>query len=1152
MLQDPQGLPFTLSVVDALLRPESLSVAAGGFHRVAPAAPTGLPWYLRGAVRLGGAVAPVLPAPIVPLSRRALRDVVGHLLLDPRPARLTASLAAIRGHDARVDVRLLGERVLGSDAAMRRIDELHALAAREDVDGVTFTLREVVAVGSPWSFEDTVVAAVEQLLPFYAGSLLAGALPTARLTLEVPAHRDLDLTIAVFTRLLEDPALSGVDAAIALPIELPDTLPAVQQLTAWARERAAAGGSGIGINLIAGTDLAEEEAESPLHGWAGVVHATQTDVDASVLRILDWAITAENSAVRIGVSADDPLIAAFARELADERGVPEAVEVGVHLGVSPGALTALVQDVGSVRVDAPIAVADARDGTAAHVIRVLRSAAGRGDLSRGAERLDRARVRAADPMLPTGSRRTQDRALPPVPVEDTRIVRAPDLHSTAALTEEVMGIARASESTETSPIGRDGEGLFFGGTPFVETAVFATHEDPSDALGAPGFHNEADTDPSTPANREWSTQVLARVPALAAPTAESPAESIDAEAVLMRVRTAAPDWGSLPAVERAAVLRRAAAHLQEHRADLIAAIAAESGLPFAEADAEATRLIDAATYAASLARELDAIKGAVFVPAVATVVFAGADAAPAAGAADAFATIAAGSGTLLCTTAPAVGDVVAEALATAGLPDGVLVIARAEDAVTLAADPIIERVLFTGSPADASLLRAVRADLEISGTVSGRAVMIIMPSADLDRAAIDIARSAFARSGQGPASAGVAIVVGSAGRSRRLARQLADITRSLRAAFPEDPRADLGPLRSEPDEALERALTHLDPGERWLVEPRRVEARLWTPGVRTGVQPGAPYLSAAIAGPVLGVLPATTLVEAIRLHNEISAGGAASLHTRNPTDLARFLTEVEAGTLAINRALDGGVVQRRPLGGWGASAVGPAGRAGGPNRLVGLGRWRSSGGTTSSSTLHLKGLDSRITMLIEAAQPSLDFSSFDWLRRAALADAVVWDREFGRVKDVSRLGVERNLLRYRSVPAAVRATADATLAQVLRTVIAAIRARSAITLSLQSGLPAAVRHALGEQGVTVFMESDAEWCERLPETGVDRVRIVGPSAAEAAADLIERLGAQAPSAHIGEPTTSGRLELLAYLREQVISITAQRGGLPDPWSESVI
>ena len=73
VLKDPDGLPFTIGFVDGVMRPESLAAAASNLSRVAPLVPKFLPWYLRGAVRVGGSVAPVLPSPVVPIARRVLR-----------------------------------------------------------------------------------------------------------------------------------------------------------------------------------------------------------------------------------------------------------------------------------------------------------------------------------------------------------------------------------------------------------------------------------------------------------------------------------------------------------------------------------------------------------------------------------------------------------------------------------------------------------------------------------------------------------------------------------------------------------------------------------------------------------------------------------------------------------------------------------------------------------------------------------------------------------------------------------------------------------------------------------------------------------------------------------------------------------------------
>ena len=259
--------------------------------------------------------------------------------------------------------------------------------------------------------------------------------------------------------------------------------------------------------------------------------------------------------------------------------------------------------------------------------------------------------------------------------------------------------------------------------------------------------------------------------------------------------------------------------------------------------------------------------------------------------------------------------------------------------------------------------------------------------------------------------------------------------------------------------------------------------RFWSPGIRTGVQPGSRFHREEFFGPVLGVMHAHSLAHALELQNAVAYGLTAGLYTQNPDDLAVWLEGVEAGNLYVNRGITGAIVQRQPFGGWKRSSVGAGTKAGGPNYLIGLGSWRASGGAATSNTLHLRGLDSRISGVIEAAQPSLDYDAFEWLRRGALSDALAWDREFGQVRDVSHLGVERNLFRYRPVDVAVRATADASWQALLRVVVAGIRAGSDFTVSAPVGLPAAVRRSLSDQGVAVFVESDEEWLERMRRAG---------------------------------------------------------------------
>ncbi|WP_295013035.1 bifunctional proline dehydrogenase/L-glutamate gamma-semialdehyde dehydrogenase [uncultured Microbacterium sp.] len=1193
VLQDPNGLPFTLGFVDGVMRPESLGAAAGNLHRVAPLAPGFLPWYLRAAVRAGGVVAPALPAPTVPIARSVLREMVGHLVADARPEKLGPALAKLRAHGARLNLNLLGEAVLGEEEAQRRLEGIHDLIRRDDVDYVSVKVSAVVSRISMWAFDDVVQQVAERLLPLYLsaaqdpfGSSAAKRTPTF-INLDMEEYRDLDLTIAVFTRILEDPRLQGLEAGIVLQAYLPDALPALRELTAWAKDRVDHGGAPIKIRLVKGANLAMERVEAAMHGWTPAPYDAKVDTDANYLRCLDEALTPESlRAVRIGIAGHNLFDIAYAWLLAGDRGVrpdptsgaPGPIEFEMLLGMAQGQVEAVGREVGHVLLYVPVVRPREFDVAISYLVRRLEENASSENFLSAAFRLhddedllDRevgrfaaSLERSADPSLAVGPRRRQDRR---APVHES-VVRAEDADDgDGALTQAVLGIGR--------PVDRDDT--------FVETAVFAHREDvASVAQGAPGFRNTQDSDPALPANREWAREILARIPGSTAGEGILRSARIDDPAVLdetlARVRAAAEPWGARPAGERAEVLLRVAAVLDSRRAELIEVAAAETGKVLSEGDVEVSEAVDFAKYYAAKARELDAVPGAAFVPSRVTVVAPPWNFPLAIPAGGVLAALAAGSGVVFkpAPQARRSAAVIAAALWDAGIPRDLLALVDIEEGAlgqALISHGGVDRVILTGSWDTAALFRRWRHDLPLQAETSGKNALVVTPSADLDLAVADLVKSAFGHAGQKCSAASLAILVGPVGRSRRFARQLVDATRSMRVGWPEDPRAEVGPVIEVPEGKLRWALTELDAGEKWVLKPRLVEdsgGRLWTPGIRTGVQSGSRFHREEFFGPVLGIMHAPTLAHAIELQNAVDYGLTAGLHTQNPDDLAMWLERVQAGNLYVNRGITGAIVQRQPFGGWKRSSVGTGAKAGGPNHLIGLGSWRDTGGH-GSTTLHLRGLDTRITALIESAQPSLDYTAFEWLRRAALSDALAWDREFGRVRDVSRLGVERNLFRYRSVPVAVRATGETPLRELLRVTIAAIRAGGAFTLSVPAGLPAGVRRVLGDAEIPVFVESDEEWMQRFDpagavEEGTDpqvppaeerpgRVRIVGAAADVAAlhAALAARVQGDPDLAiHAGEVTTAGRIELLPFLREQAIAITAHRYGNPDDTFRHVI
>ena len=1198
VLKDPNGLPFTMGFVDGVMRPESLGAAAANLHRVALLVPGFLPWYLRSAVQLGGAVAPVLPTPVVPIARRVLREMVGHLVVDARPDRLGPAIAALRGAGARLNLNLLGEAVLGEQEARRRLDGIRDLVRRPDVDYVSVKVSAIASHISMWAFDEVVDGVVERLLPLYLDAAADGTF----INLDMEEYRDLDLTIAVFTRLLDDPRLAGLEAGIVLQAYLPDALPALDRLTAWAQARTADGGARIKVRLVKGANLAMERVDAVMHGWSLATYDVKVDSDANYLRCLDAALRPERTAaVRVGIAGHNLFDIAYAWLLAGERDVRADVEVEMLLGMAQGQVEAVTREVGHVLLYVPVVRPDEFDVAISYLVRRLEENASSDNFlsaafdladdpalfARERDRFLASLDRAADPALAAGPHRRQDRsAAAPDGAPDARLRRAPAPGDDGGLTQAVLGIARsasggepgrggAPDPGETAPIPPSVEAQLFGGEPFVETAVYAPRETDQRAAGAPGFGNTPDTDPALPANRAWAREVLGRVAASTAGDAVIAAARVtdaDAlEATITAVREAGTAWGARPAAERADVLQAAARALEARRGELIEVAASETGKVFAEADVEVSEAVDFANYYAATARELDRVSGAVFQPARLTVIAPPWNFPLAIPAGGVLAALAAGSGVVFkpAPQARRCAAVIAQALWDAGVPREALALVDIDEGDLgrqLVSHPDVDRVILTGSWETAALFRSWRPELPLLAETSGKNAMIVMPSADLDLAASDLIRSAFGHAGQKCSAASLAILVGSVGRSTRFARQLVDATRSLRVGPPSDPLAEVGPIIEPPAGKLAWALTTLDDGEQWLVEPRPLDHgpefadRFWSPGIRVGVRPGSRFHREEFFGPVLGVLHASSLTDAIELQNAVAYGLTAGLYTQDPDDLALWLDRVEAGNLYVNRGITGAIVQRQPFGGWKRSSVGAGAKAGGPNYLVGLGSWRATTGGTPSATLHLRGLDSRITTVIEAAQPSLGYEEFEWLRRGALSDAISWDREFGQVRDVSRLGVERNLFRYRPVPGViVRATTDAAPQALLRVAVAGIRAGAPFAVSSSAGLAPAVRRVLSELGVGVYVETDAEFLERVadvdPAGRPARVRLVGSAAAtEAAAVALAATTGGDPDIAVydSEVTTAGRLELLPFLREQSVTITAHRFGTPDRWSEAVI
>lgn len=1110
VLKDPNGLDFTVGFVDGVVRPEDLNVAARNLAKLAPKVPAFLPWYMRSAVALGGTVAPVLPQVVIPVARKVLREMVGHLIVDATDAKLGPAIAKIKKDGIKLNVNLLGEAVLGEHEASRRLEGTHTLLARPDVDYVSIKVSSTVAPHSAWAFDEAVEHVVEKLTPLFqrAASYSASGQKNKFINLDMEEYKDLDMTIAVFTRILDKPEFQDLEAGIVLQAYLPDALSAMIRLQDWAAERRANGGAGIKVRVVKGANLPMEQVEASLHDWPLATWGSKQDSDTSYKSVINYALHPERiKNIRIGVAGHNLFDIAFAWLLAKQRGVESGIEFEMLLGMAQGQAEAVKKDVGSLLLYTPVVHPSEFDVAIAYLIRRLEEGASQEnfmsavfELSENEGLFEREKQRflssleALDNTVPLPNRR-QDRNLPP------------------------------------------------------------------EAMPHTGFRNTPDTDPALPANRTWGRAILDRVPSSTLGDAAVKAAFINDEDTLNSAIANAVDkgkaWGQLSGNERAEILHRAGEILEARRADLLEVMASETGKTIDQGDPEVSEAVDFAHYYAESARKLDTVDGATFVPAKLTVVTPPWNFPVAIPAGSTLAALAAGSAVVIKPAKQAArsGAVMVEALWEAGVPKGVLTMVQLgerELGTQLISHPAVDRVILTGGYETAELFRSFRKDLPLLAETSGKNAIIVTPSADLDLAAKDVAYSAFGHAGQKCSAASLVILVGSVATSKRFHNQLIDAVTSLKVGYPQDPTSQMGPIIEPANGKLLNALTTLGEGESWAVEPAKLDetGRLWSPGVRYGVKRGSYFHLTEFFGPVLGVMTADTLEEAIAIQNQIEYGLTAGLHSLNSEELGIWLDTIQAGNLYINRGITGAIVQRQPFGGWKKSAVGAGTKAGGPNYLAGLGDWLPAEASATAPVAN-----AAVRRILNAAGPALAPAELESVQRALASDAEAWAEEFGTAKDVSGLGAERNIFRYRSLPVTIRLSEGAPLAHLVRTVAAGVLAGSAVTLSTAVELPAQLRSVLTAQDVDVTVESDAGWlvsAGHLAAAGKlsgARIRLIGGDASA----LAEATGGRPDLAIYAHPVTeAGRVELLPFLHEQAVSITAHRFGTPNHLSDALI
>jgi RHH-type proline utilization regulon transcriptional repressor/proline dehydrogenase/delta 1-pyrroline-5-carboxylate dehydrogenase len=433
----------------------------------------------------------------------------------------------------------------------------------------------------------------------------------------------------------------------------------------------------------------------------------------------------------------------------------------------------------------------------------------------------------------------------------------------------------------------------------------------------------------------------------------------EAERAIAAARAAQAHWSARPVEERADFLLRAAQVLRERRFELAAWEVYECGKAWREADGDVCEAIDFLEFYARQAIALQSERGRdvpgeenrfLHLPRGVAVVIAPWNFPLAILTGMTAAALVTGNTVVMkpAEQSSVIAARLIEIFQELGLPAGVLNYLSGPGETVGAAlvdHPDTAVIAFTGSrsvgltinrrAAETSGIPGCPRVKRVIAEMGGKNAIIIDDDADLDEAVLGVVKSAFGYQGQ-KCSACSRVIVLSTVYDQFLTR-LVEATRSLKIGPADDPATSVGPVIDA--EAYDRIQQYIEIGRGEARELLAVDVGdLASKGYYIGphifadVAPDARIAQEEIFGPVLAVLRAADLDEAITIANGTDYALTGGIFSRSPAHLDRAQREMMVGNLYLNRPITGALVARQPFGGFKMSGIGS--QAGGSEYLL--------------------------------------------------------------------------------------------------------------------------------------------------------------------------------------------------------------------------
>ncbi len=888
---------------------------------------------LHPALKAGLGAASFAPVLVAKPVKAQVTDLARQFVAGETPADLVKRLIANTRRGIATTIDLLGETVVSeaeADVFLQRnldvLDTVSAALARDPAPGasdlgpndaplprlnLSIKMSALTPDVNPADPESSITALKQRLRPILRRANAVGAF----VNFDMESYKLKDLTLALFRSILEEDEFAAAPpVGIALQAYLRCAEDDLHQLLAWARARRRP----LTVRLVKGAYWDYETILARQRDWPVPVWSHKAESDANFER-LSLRLLQNADLVTAAFASHNVRSCAHALAAADALGLdPRAYEFQSLYGMADDLKAAIVARGHRMREYCP--VGQLLPGMAYLVRRLLENTSNEGFLRAAASGESTRPQLLARPIPPPAPQSKIQYRAERHPHQKPKIfqnVPNTDFSQPSARTALHSALARVSQR-----LGREHPPIIAGKS--IRPAEWLDSINPARPDQVIGRWGRA-----TPA---------------------------DADAAVAAALDSYPKWRDTPAAARADLLDRAAALMSDRRHELSALIILEAGKPWAEADADVSEAIDFCRFYAHEMRCLaeprltQAVAGesntTVWTPrgigvAIAPwnfplAILCGLTVAP----------LVAGNCVIVkpAEQTSVVAAVFFDLLVEAGLPAGVgaFLPGRGEDlGAHLVAHRDIDFIAFTGSRAVGTAIwetagRTLPGQRNLKKVVcemGGKNALIIDNDADLDEAIPAALYSGFGFAGQKCSALSRLIVLD--GIHDTFVERFVAACASLPVGDPAEPRTIVGPVIDAEARAKILDLIETGRGEARLAfqggTPAAASGFFVPPTVFTGVRPEHVIAREEIFGPVVGIIRARDLDEAIAIVNDTDYALTGGLFSRSPSALERARREMAVGNLYLNRAITGAIVERQPFGGFRMSGGGT--KAGGKGYL---------------------------------------------------------------------------------------------------------------------------------------------------------------------------------------------------------------------------